>query len=131
MRPMEKILAAVALAALPAVASANNLIKGNLSADDYCWTDNGSGCIESVFGLFGDLVEVLISIASILAAMFIMYAGWLYLSSAGDESKVSEAKKVFKNVGVGFLLLLCAWLIVVSILESLGAKSWLLQFFGK
>jgi hypothetical protein len=130
MASVKKILATLA-AALPAVASANNLIKGNLSADDYCWTDNAPGCVESVFGLFGDIVELLISIASILAAMFIMYAGWLYLSSAGDESKVKEAKSVFRNVGLGFLLLLCAWLIVVSILESLGAKSWLLQFFGR
>ncbi len=128
---MIRALAAAIFAAVPGVVSANNLIKGSLSADDYCWTDNGSGCVESVFGLFGDLVELLISIASILAAMFIMYAGWLYLSSAGDESKVKQAKDVFKNVGWGFLLLLCAWLIVVSILKSLEADSWLLQFFGE
>jgi hypothetical protein len=125
MGAMKKILAALAAAALPAVAAAE-LINGGLGAGDYRWTG-----ANSVLGLFSGLVELLISIASILAAIFIMYAGWLYLSSAGDESKVSEAKKVFKNVGVGFLLLLCAWLIVVSILESLGAKSWLLQFFGK
>ncbi len=124
------------LVTLPCVAFGAELINGGLSADSYCWTNTGgrfgsADCEVSIFGLFAKIVEYIIVIASILAAMFFMYAGWLYLSSAGDTSKIEQAHKIFKDVGWGFVLLLAAWLIVVSILEALGAKPWLLQFFGR
>lgn len=102
------------------------LINGDLPADAYGWTGP-----NSLFGLFSGLVELIISIATIVAAMFFMYAGWLYVSSAGDAAKIERAHKIFKDVGWGFLLLLGAWLIVVTILESLGAKTWLLGLFGR
>jgi hypothetical protein len=80
--------------------------------------------------MFGTIVELLIGIASVLAAIFFMYAGFLYLTSAGDTAKINQAHKIFKDVGWGFVLLLSAWLIVVSILQALEAQSWLLRFFG-
>ena len=46
-----------------------------------------------------------------------------------DSGKIEQAHKIFKNVGWGFALLLAAWLIVVTILRSLGADQWLLRFF--
>lgn len=117
------VLAALAISTAPAYAE---LINGSLPAEAYGWTGP-----NSIFGLFASLVQLIISIATILAAMFFMYAGWLYISSAGDTAKIERAHKIFKDVGWGFLLLLTAWLIVVTILESLGAKTWLLNFFGR
>jgi hypothetical protein len=109
---------------LPLSASAQ-IINGSLKATDYTWTGS-----NSVFGMFGTIVELLIGIASVLAAIFFMYAGFLYLTSAGDTAKINQAHKIFKDVGWGFVLLLSAWLIVVSILQALEAQSWLLRFFG-
>jgi hypothetical protein len=109
---------------LPLSASAQ-IVNGSLRATDYTWTGS-----NSIFGMFGTIVELLIGIASVLAAIFFMYAGFLYLTSAGDTAKINQAHKIFKDVGWGFVLLLSAWLIVVSILQALEAQSWLLRFFG-
>lgn len=117
-------LLALGAAALPAAAAAQ-IINGSLNANQYTWTGP-----NSLFGMLGAIVETLIGVASVLAAMFLMYGGWLYLSSAGDTAKISQAHKIFKDVGWGFVLLLSAWLIVVSILQALQAESWLLKFFG-
>lgn len=123
-----KLSAAFALAALPLLAAAatTQIIDGTKNADDYSWKDGSN----SIFGMFGTIMELLIGIASVLAAMFFMYGGFLYLTSAGDTAKISKAHEIFKNVGWGFVLLLSAWLIVVSILQALEADTWLLDFFG-
>lgn len=119
-----RIIPSLFLLALPLPASAQ-IINGSLRATDYTWTGS-----NSIFGMFGTIVELLIGIASVLAAIFFMYAGFLYLTSAGDTAKINQAHKIFKDVGWGFVLLLSAWLIVVSILQALEAQSWLLRFFG-
>lgn len=118
-------LAALAVAAIPLFAGAE-IINGSLPPDQYRWVG-----ANSIIGMFGAIVELLIQIASILAAMFFMYGGFLYLTSAGDTAKIDQAHKIFKNVGWGFLLLLAAWLIVTSILQAIGAEAWLLRFFGE
>ncbi len=122
-----KLSVVTALAAAPlAAAAVTQIINGDLAADEYTWKDGPN----SIFGMFGTIMELLIGVASVLAAMFFMYGGFLYLTSAGDTAKISKAHEVFRNVGWGFVLLLAAWLIVVSILRSLEADSWLLDFFG-
>jgi hypothetical protein len=115
--------AAVTLALLPVAAAASGIINGSLDAEQYTW--------PLLLSTFGSLVKVLVAIASVLAAAFFMYGGWLYLTSGGDSGKIEKAHGIFKNVGWGFALLLAAWLVVVTLLQSLGAQDWLLQFFGQ
>lgn len=118
--------AAAAACALPALAGAE-LINGSGSADTYSWTKGDN----SVFGLFTNIAKLIVTLATIVAALFIMYGGWLYLTSGGDEGKITAAHKVFKDVGVGLLLVAGAWLIVVTLLKALDAKSWVLSLFGE
>ena len=63
---------------------------------------------------------LLFVIATPLAAMIICYAGWLYLSSGGNSSDVTRAKKILMNVVIGYVIGLAAWLIVKTIITSLG-----------
>lgn len=51
--------------------------------------------------------------------LLISYAGYLYMSSAGDEGKVGQAHTIFTNVAIGFCVILSAWLIVVTLLKVL------------
>ncbi len=63
---------------------------------------------------------LLFDLATPLAAIVICYAGWLYISSGGDTENVGKAKTILKNVVLGYVVALCAWLIVKTILSSLG-----------
>jgi len=63
---------------------------------------------------------ILITLATPIFALIIIYAGWLYLSSGGSSENVSKAKHIFKNALIGYVIALAAWLIVKSILTALG-----------
>lgn len=66
---------------------------------------------------------LLFKIAMPLAAISFAWAGWLYMSAMGNESKVSEAHRIFGYVVLGLCLALAAWLIVNAILSGLGVKD--------
>ncbi len=63
---------------------------------------------------------LLFTIAVPIAAISFAWAGWLYLSAAGNESKVQEAHRIFGYVVLGLCIALAAWLIVNAIIVGLG-----------
>ena len=63
---------------------------------------------------------VLVDLATPLFALIIIYTAWLYLSSGGSSENVTKAKKIFKNALIGYVIALAAWLIVTTILKTLG-----------
>lgn len=67
---------------------------------------------------------LIFKIASPLAAVMFAYAGFLYVTNAGNEGKVKEAHEIFLYVFWGFVVCLAAWLTVNMILTFfLGANS--------
>ncbi len=63
---------------------------------------------------------LLVTMATPLFALIIIYAGWLYLSDMGSSENITKAKKIIKNALIGYVIALAAWLIVKTILTSLG-----------
>jgi hypothetical protein len=66
---------------------------------------------------------LLITMATPLFALIIIYVAWLYLSASGNTENVGKAKKILKNAIFGYVIALAAWLIVKTILSSLGFKG--------
>ena len=62
-------------------------------------------------------------LAVFLSAILFAYAGWNYVTAGGDPGKAGEAKKFFWNVGIGLVLILCAWLIVDLIMKTLVSEG--------
>ncbi len=63
---------------------------------------------------------LLVILATPLFALIIIYVGWLYLSDMGSSENITHAKKILKNAVIGYVIALAAWLIVKTILTSLG-----------
>lgn len=63
---------------------------------------------------------LLFTIATPFIALILVYAGWLYLSSSASPKNIDTAKTIFKNALIGYVLALAAWLIVHTIMTSLG-----------
>lgn len=63
---------------------------------------------------------LLITLATPLFALILIYVGWLYLSAGGSSENVTKAKKILKNALIGYVIALAAWLIVKTILVTLG-----------
>jgi len=75
---------------------------------------------------FGDLITMikniityLIGLSTVLAAIAFAYAGFVLLTSGGNESAKNKAKEIFRKVLIGFLWILGAWLIVYTIINVL------------
>ncbi len=63
---------------------------------------------------------LLFTIATPLIALILCYAGFLLITSGGNSESRSKAKKIIKNVIIGYIIALTAWLVVHTILKTLG-----------
>ena len=66
-----------------------------------------------------NVMNFLVFFAVVVAILMIVYAGFLYLSSATNINQVSKAKKVLGAAIIGLILTLAAWLIVNLIMPQL------------
>lgn len=63
---------------------------------------------------------VVIGLAVPIMAIMFCYAGFLMLTSGGEASQKTKAKKIFTNVAIGFIIAAAAFIIVKFILNLLG-----------
>ncbi|MFA5831178.1 MAG: hypothetical protein WC878_05105 [Candidatus Paceibacterota bacterium] len=90
--------------------------------------EDPSAAQDCQFNHFIELVQrvmnfLLFVVAVPFAAISFAWAGWLYLSAAGNESKVKEAHQIFGAVALGLCIALAAWLIVHAIIKGLGVSE--------
>lgn len=94
------------------------------SAESLIPCDGGptDGCdFNDLMALVNNVINFLIfDLALPIAAVVIAYAGFLFLTSGDEPGKRTKAKKMLVNIVIGLVLALASWLIVQTILLSLG-----------
>ncbi|PIR47011.1 MAG: hypothetical protein COV07_01220 [Candidatus Vogelbacteria bacterium CG10_big_fil_rev_8_21_14_0_10_45_14] len=70
------------------------------------------GSIKSIPDLLGKIVEIAMQIGLPLAALAIIYSGFLYVTAGGNQGKVEAAHKTFLWTVVGASIILGAYAIV-------------------
>ncbi|OHA15545.1 MAG: hypothetical protein A3B08_03820 [Candidatus Taylorbacteria bacterium RIFCSPLOWO2_01_FULL_43_44] len=68
--------------------------------------------------MVGGIINFIIILASVYAAVSFMYAGYAYLTSGGSQEAVSRAKSIFKKVFIGYIIVLTAWLMIYTIEQA-------------
>lgn len=66
---------------------------------------------------------LLFTLATPLFALILVYVGWLYLSDMGSSENKTKAKRILRNALIGYIIALAAWLIVKTILTTLGFQA--------
>lgn len=69
--------------------------------------------------IVANIIRVILGFLGIIAVILIMYAGWLYTTSAGNEEKISQAKKILIGAVIGLVIALSAFAIASFILSRL------------
>ena len=64
------------------------------------------------------------------AVLLFAYAGVKLLLSGGNPTKVGEAKNIFTNTVWGLVIIFCSWLIIGTIINTLGSGSQAFQIIG-
>ncbi len=66
------------------------------------------------------VINVFLGLLAIIAVSLVIYGGFVWMTSEGNEEKVSKAKKILKNGVIGLIIILAAWGIVTFIFRSLS-----------
>lgn len=69
------------------------------------------------------IVNFFLLFLGFLCVLFIIYAGFLYVTSATDEGNVDTAKGIMKNALIGVIIILLSYAIVNTILSATTAVS--------
>jgi uncharacterized SAM-binding protein YcdF (DUF218 family) len=103
-----------------------NEARAQEAANELAWGGK-QGIIGSAIGL-GDedpriiaakIIRVFLGFLGIIAFGLIVYAGWLWMTSEGNEEKIEQSKKILKNAAVGLLIILASFGIVSFIINKL------------
>jgi cytochrome bd-type quinol oxidase subunit 2 len=81
---------------------------------------------ESLFGSDGiviGLLNVAVVVASVISVIFIVYAGYQYMLSRGEQNKAETAKKAIKNALIGLAVVLLALAIQSTVTYLIGDIS--------
>jgi len=99
--------------------------------------DNGATTTElanpcgyrDLVNLADSFIEWLIAVLIFAGTLLFVYAGFLYLTSAGDKSQAKKAKGIFTNVATGFFLVLISVVLISTIVTMLTDKDWESDWF--
>lgn len=84
--------------------------------------DGGIPCdFNQAIVLINNIVEFLFKIVLPLVVVFVViYSGWLFLTKGSQSEARTKAKNMLLNILIGTVIALCAYLIVKTILKTLG-----------
>lgn len=79
--------------------------------------------VGSIVGLpSSDLKNVVVNIISwvlgllaLVAVVFIIYGGFVWMTAAGNEERIEKAKKIISSAVTGLVIVLLAWAIVIFV----------------
>ncbi len=64
-------------------------------------------------------INAVLFFLGIICVIFIIYAGFLYITSQGDEQNTDKAKNILMYAVIGILIILVSYALVNTIFESL------------
>lgn len=108
------------MTALPLLAFAAILPDRLISCDG---TKESPCDFKALIKLVQNIINFLVYMSAPVAAVAFAWAGVLYLTAAGDETKIGKAHTIFTDVLIGLGIVLSAWLIVKLIVTGLGVRS--------
>ncbi len=83
-----------------------------------------AGLVKSDIRLtIGKIIKVFLGILGIVFFVIILYAGYVYMTSGGDPTKVQTAKQWMTNATIGLIIIFAAYSIVSFILNALLNKD--------
>ncbi len=85
----------------------------NQGLPNYCTADS----------LLTEIINKFLIFSGIIATIFIMYGGGMYLLSAGNEERSESAKKVLVNSVIGLVVIVMAFAIVKIVVNTIASPN--------
>lgn len=85
---------------------------------DVAQSDASEGYIK---GVIADVINIALGFLGIVAVVIIIYAGFKWMTAAGNEEQVGSARKMIVEAVIGLVIVLLSWGIASFAIDSLGA----------
>lgn len=69
--------------------------------------------------LIANIIRIILGFLGIIAVILTMYAGWLYMTAAGEEDKIDQAKKILIGAVIGLVIILSSFALATFVLDRL------------
>jgi hypothetical protein len=125
---MRHLLSGLTLAYLNAYAHLALAADELPDATKSCESDNWSYCnplwqsITSIPSAGKTIVSYLLGLLSTIGLFFLVYAGIVYITAAGDEKKVAQAKTIITYTIVGLAVALLTYSLLQTIMDILKVQ---------
>lgn len=81
----------------------------------------GAGLSESDLPtVIGTLINIFLSILGIIFLVLVLYAGFLWMTAAGDSGKVDKAKTLLTQAIIGLILILASYAIANFVVDAIS-----------
>jgi amino acid transporter len=104
----------------------NDKVKPNIDLDAGKVGENAgyeSATGESALTLVQTVISVFISIIGVLLLVYILYAGYNWMTAEGEEEKVTRAKDTIKRAIIGAIIIIAAYAISTFVISRLEANN--------
>jgi len=89
--------------------------------------DLGIDVVSSTIGLpstdiriiVANIIRVFLGLLGIIVLGLFLYAGYLWMTSGGDDEKITQAKKIIRNAVIGLILILSSYAITSFVINKL------------
>lgn len=65
------------------------------------------------------IIKLLLSFLGVIFIVLIIYAGFLWMTAAGNEEKISKGKNIMASAIIGLAIVLAAYLITYFVIDNL------------
>lgn len=92
----------------------------SLTTQDQAFFDaSGLGSDASVGEIAAMVIKIVLSLLGLIFIILIIYAGLVWMTSAGNEEKISKAKKVMGSSFIGLAIVLAAYSITYFVIDKM------------
>lgn len=98
-----------------------NWVATDSGANEVCYIRGGAAgecTVCDLVQLAQNIVRILIFLATCIAVLLFVYAGWLYIQASASPGNVSKAHGIFISTLIGLVVTLAAWLIIDTIMKT-------------
>ncbi len=118
------VLAPAIMLALP-VAAQDDIIGGSSVSEDPFGKDYaesiGLQANKTPQEIAASIIQVIMTFLGIIAVVVILLGGFKWMTAAGNEDKVDEAKKLIRAGIIGLIIIIAAWAIASWVIDQMTA----------
>ena len=106
----------------PALAQTGDIdieIKDQLDPIKDVYNPKGDVTPTALAEIIARIIKVALSLLGIIFLVLIIYAGFMWMTSAGNEERISKAKKIMAAAIIGLAIVMAAYAITIFVIDNL------------